>query len=283
MHNKGYLTFLTGKRIILIFFPVLFISPQYSYPSENYPLGSRAAAMGNATVMISDLWSVHHNQAGLASLTAIQAGFHYENRYFLPELGLHALAIAVPASPGTLALSYTYFGFTQYNESKLGLAFGRMFGERISAGIQLNYLHTFISGDYGSGGNLTVEGGIIIRALEGLLVAAHLYNPARTKNIVSYGEPLPVILRVGMAGLFGENILTSVEAQKETGRRTVFKAGLETVFHGPFFLRAGITTVPVQGSFGLGYIHGKLTADLAFTNHQQLGYSPHITINYIIR
>jgi hypothetical protein len=283
MHKKGHSVFSAGKWIMMVFFPVFFFIPQGSFPCTNYPLGSRAAAMGNAAVTTSDLWSVHHNQAGLASVSAIHAGFHYENKFLVPDLGLQAVALAVPASPGTLGLSYTYFGISRYYESKLGLAFGRMFGKRISAGIGINYLYTYIAEDYGDSGRPSVEGGFITQPFDGVFVAAHIYNPTRAKNIVPYGVPFPSVMRMGIAAVAGERILAAVEAMKESGRKTVFRAGLEMGFQGSFYLRAGVASEPVQTSFGLGYIHGKLLADLAFTNHQQLGYSPHISISYILR
>ena len=284
MYKKGYNTCFTGKRILLIFIPV-FIFLFYSSLSanENYPLGSRAAAMGNAAVAFSDIWAVHHNQAGLAGLSSLQAGFHHENRFLEKEFGLQALAVALPARPGTIALNYTYFGFSHYNESKLGLAFGRMFGERIAAGIQINYLHTYIAGIYGETGNLTAEGGFIAQPVRGLFIAAHVYNPTGTKIKTYYDEPVPTVLKLGLAGYLGQRVLVSVETEKDLNHKAVFKAGAEMGVLGSLFLRMGIKSDPVQSSFGIGYIFGRLAADLAFTNHQRLGLTPHFTACYAFR
>ncbi len=284
MLNKRNTFFFSGQMISMILFPVFFFLPVAAFPSgNNYPPGSRAAAMGNASVATSDLWSVHHNQAGLAGLTAFQAGFHYENRYFVPELGLQALALALPASPGTIGLSYSYFGFSHYNESKLGLAFGRRLGEKIAAGIRINYLYTSIAGDHVNRGAITAEGGIIAQPVKGFFIAAHIYNPARINKHVNHGEPQPVIFRAGIAGLAGERLLVAVEAEKESDFKTVLRAGLEMEFAGEFYMRAGLSSGYIQSSFGLGYAFGKLIADMAFTSHQILGFSPHITVNYILR
>jgi hypothetical protein len=280
MIKKGE-EFLTGKVIGLAFFPFLFFS--YTAPAaatHNFTPGSRSAAMGNASVTISDLWSVHHNQAGLAFLTAVQAGFHYENRYFMPELGYQALALALPASPGTFGLTYTFFGFSGYNESRAGFAFGRTLGEWISAGVRINYLHTFLEGYSRIPGRVTAEGGIIVKPGGGLLIAAHLYNPARIGRPVEYHDPLPVIVRAGVSAMAGENILIALEAEKESGYNTLLKSGIEMGFAGPFYLRTGFSLRPVQPSFGFGYAAGSFAADIAFTNHQVLGFSPHITIVY---
>jgi len=47
-----------------------------------------------------------------------------------------------------------------------------------------------------------------------------------------------------------------------------------------FFIRAGISTNPVQNSFGIGYVHNRLKADIAFSTHQLLGITPHFTVIY---
>lgn len=281
MQKKGYTICFTGKRVTLIFLPVfiLLLNRPLS-ANENYPLGSRAAAMGNAAVALSDIWSVHHNQAGLASIFAIRAGFHSENKFMVPEFGLQAFALAIPTKPGTLGVSYTYFGFSKYNESKLGLAFGRMFGERISAGIQINYIYTYIAEDYGDTGSLTVEGGFIAQPADGLFIAAHVYNPIGTEIKTYYDEPVPTILSFGLAGYLSERLLIAAEAEKELDHRVVFKAGLEMSFLGSLYLRTGLSSRPVQSSFGIGYVFGKLAADLAFTNHQVLGFTPHLSVSY---
>ncbi|MFP4365815.1 MAG: hypothetical protein ACLFQA_01865 [Bacteroidales bacterium] len=249
----------------------------------NHSPGSRTAAMGNAAVAIGDIWSVYHNQAGLASITSWQAGIHHENRFLLPELGLQAFALAIPAVPGTIGLSYTFFGFSQYNEGKVGLAFGRYLGERISAGVQINYLYTHVAGHYGETGSLAVEGGVTVEAIEGVFVALHIYNPKEFR-INKTGEPSTFsAIRFGVAGSAGENVLVSAEAEKQTGYKTVFKAGMEVGCKAPFFLRTGIRTYPVQSTFGIGYIFGNISADMAFAHHRHLGLTPHISIIYTFR
>ena len=93
---------------IKISFSLLFIisvSGKINAANDNYPLGSRAAAMSNISVMLSDVWSVFHNQAGLAGLEHIVIGFHHENKFIVPQYGLQALAIGIPVRPGTIGVT----------------------------------------------------------------------------------------------------------------------------------------------------------------------------------
>ncbi|TVR68271.1 MAG: hypothetical protein EA408_13685 [Marinilabiliales bacterium] len=282
MKKKAQRSCRTGRRAAWLSLPVfLFIAFIPLSGNENYPLGSRPAAMGNAFVAVGDIWSVQHNQAGLAGLRSFQAAFHHENRFLVPEFGLQAVAAALPFRPGTIGVSYTYFGFTKYYESKLGLAFGRGFGERFSAGLQVNYLHTYIAGDYGYAGNVTVEGGFIAEPVDGLFVAAHIYNPTRATRYTYYGEPLPTVLRFGVSGYLSESLLAAAEAEKDLDNRMVLKGGLEMGLFESLWLRTGIISDPVQPSFGIGYGFGGLVADIAFTGHQVLGLTPHFSLSYI--
>ncbi len=269
--------------IVMIIIPVLFyLDIRTCSAFHNFQAGSRAAAMGNAAITSSDLWSLYHNQAGLASMHTVHAGFHYENRFLVPELGFHALALAFPARPGTIGIGYSHFGFSGYHENKLGLAFARLYGKKFATGIRINYLHRFIAGGYGRSGRLLVEGGITVQPFEGVVVAAHIYNPAGAKMADNHNRSLPVITRIGISKLSGENLLVAAEIEKEQDSKVVFRTGLELGFSGPFYLRCGLGTRPVQTCFGMGYTTGKLSADMAFTNHRILGFSPHITVSYII-
>ena len=56
-----------GKKIFLIFNILVFCGFNCIAVDENRPVGGRAAGMGNSSVMLSDLWAVYHNPAGLAA------------------------------------------------------------------------------------------------------------------------------------------------------------------------------------------------------------------------
>jgi hypothetical protein len=94
--------------------------------------------MANASVMIPDIWSVAHNQAGLGFLSNTQFSFHYENKFMIPQYGLNALALAIPTRSGTLGFSFYYFGYSKYHEMKSSLAYGKRFGENFSQSLGLD-------------------------------------------------------------------------------------------------------------------------------------------------
>lgn len=254
--------------------------------NDNYPYGGRQAAMGNAAVALYDFWAISHNQAGLAKLTRPAGGFYFENRYLVKEMGLGAAAFALPTNSGVFGLSVSYFGYAQYHESKIGLAYARSFGEKLSVGMQFNYMYSFVGGDYNNAaGNVSIEAGMIYELLPGLNIGAHIFNPTRAKlasvdNL--YDEYIPTIFRFGMAYSFSDKVILSLETEKDIERKPAFKAGIEYQVINHLFIRGGIGTNPTQNAFGFGFQTGSFTIDLSTSFHHVLGYSPQISIRFDI-
>lgn len=264
---------------IFCFYPgLIFFSLNIFAAGENFPIGTRPASMANTYVMHADIWSVYHNQAGLGFYPQFSLGFHHENKFIVPEYSLHALALSIPVKPGTLGLSYSYFGYDKYNESKIGLAFGKSFGNKLAAGIQTNIHHVYIAGDFDNRNALTVEGGIQYRPNEKTALGIHLFNPTRSNISSNKSDTITTTLRAGASYSPFEKLLLGIEIEKHIDKNPVFKAGIEYQLFESLFLRTGISTNPVQNTFGLGYKMRKIFADIAFTHHQILGFTPHFSL-----
>ncbi len=248
--------------------------------NDNYLFGGRPAAMGNAAVTLYDLWAVSHNQAGLAGIENIVAGIYMENRFLIPELNFGAGAVAMPAAGGVFGLSFTHFGYSLYNENKVGLSYSRFFGEKFSAGVQLNYHHLSIGSDYGSKSTMTVELGAIYEVIDNLHIGFHLFNPTMTKVADYDNERIPTIMRGGFSYTFSDQVIFVFETEKDISLDAVYKAGIEYHIIEPIYLRAGIGTNPTANSFGFGLVLGNFHLDLSSSYHHVLGYSPQLGMIY---
>lgn len=260
---------------ILLFIPVL------AYAGNgNVPQGGRSAAMAHASVALSDFWSLQNNQAGLAFYGQPAAGFYFENRFMVKELSLKSGGFVFPVGTGVIGASVSYFGYPKYNESKFGLAWARSFGKILSVGLQLDYLLTSIGSDYGRKGIATFEIGLLSKVSEQLSIGAHIFNPLHVKFAEYDDERLPAIFRIGAAYAFDENILVTVEAEKDTEFDPVLKVGIEYQVVKSVYVRGGISTNPGLYSFGFGLNLNHLRVDLSSSVHQVLGYSPQISMIY---
>ena len=248
--------------------------------SENYPVGARSSGMANSTVMISDLWSIYHNQAGLAYMKNIYAGTYFENRFNISELSIKSAAFVLPTKTGNFGATVTHFGYSNYNESKFGLAYARKLSEKFSVGLQFDYLNTCVGDEYGNKGTFIFELGLMAEPVENLLIGAHVYNPTRSKFAVYQDERIPTVFRFGLGYKFSEKVLLTVETDKELDYKPTYRTGIEYHFMKNFYLRTGISAKPNQNFFGIGYVFKRLSVDVAFSTHEVLPMTSHFSINY---
>jgi hypothetical protein len=263
-------------------FLVFCLTFQFSLATDNYSVGARSAAVANASVTYSDIWSTYHNQAGLAFVKNVEIGAYYENRFLVKELGLRSAAIAVPVGKlGAFGLNTTFFGYATYNEKKAGLSYAKKFGDKIAAGIQLDYLNTFFNDEfYGSRTSFTTEAGLIAEPIANLKIGAHIFNPTKEK-IAEYGdEHIPVIMRLGASYKFSEKVLLSSEVEKDVDFDNVFKTGLEYHPVEALYIRVGIASNPTLSCFGFGFRLKQFIVDMSTQYHQVLGFSPQFSLGY---
>jgi len=93
-----------------------------------------------------DVFSFTVNQAALAQLKNSSAGVYGERRFLLSELNNYAVVIGLPTAAGNLGVKADYYGFSDYNETQLGIAYGRKLGEKVDIGAQFNYQGIRIAG-----------------------------------------------------------------------------------------------------------------------------------------
>lgn len=251
--------------------------------NEDYPIGARSAAMGNASVSLSDVWSAQHNQAGLGFMRDYAGGVYYENRFLLKELSVKGGAVAVPVKGGTFGLCITNFGYSQYSENKYSVSFAKAFGKIFSAGIAIDYLSTHIAEGYGSRAVFAAEAGIQAKPLKGLTIGAHVFNPTRAKLADYNEERLPTIIRLGADYNFSDKVILAIETDKDISQKAIFKAGIEYKMVKEFYLRAGVATNPTLSSFGFGLNLKNLKIDFSASYHQVLGFSPQFGLSYTIK
>ena len=260
--------------LVLLFFTNISLKSQIDF------FGARAIGVSNASITYQDNWAQLNNQAGLSSLEDITVSAGFANSYFIKELGTNTIALGLPTKSGVFGLNYTYFGYSKFNQNKVGLTFAKQLGKRISAGIQINYLYTHIEGEYGSNGAAYGEIGLLTEPIDDFFLAAHVSNFWRTKYTDYTDIYIPMVFRIGAAYLLYDQALLSIEFEKDIERDLVFKSGLEYDVNKQFFFRFGIATSPMMYSFGFGYKIKAFKADIAFYKHSVLGYSPAISLNY---
>ena len=269
------------KSACFLIFILIFQFHPASASDGNQAGGARSAAVGGASSTYADLWAAFHNQAGLGRLKGVSVGLTNEFRFLLPELSVRGLALAIPTKrSGVFALSISYYGFNLYNEKKAGLAYSRAFGDKVSAGIQIDYLNVHLAESYGDRHAFTVEAGIQAMLIKDLVIAAHVFNPTRARLADYDDERIPSTLKLGLGYTISDKVILSAEAEKSLEEKNIIRAGIEYHIVKQLYLRTGISSDPGMYAFGFGLLLDRLRIDLASTYHQVLGFSPQLALSY---
>jgi hypothetical protein len=267
-----------GNKVILI---VSFLFIEISiYAGGDFPvIGSRQAGMGRSSVALTDFWNLQNNQAGVALIDKFGAGIYYESQFSLNQLSTKSAAFLAPTKIGVLGLTFNYFGYSLYNDIKIGLVYARSFGQYLRVGLQLDYLQTTLGDDYGSKNNVTFEIGLQSDITEQLTLGAWVYNPIQV-NIADYDdEKIPAIFRFGIAWEITEGFIATVEAEKNTNiQPIIIRGGLEYGLKEKFFFRGGFSTQEEIFSMGFGFNLKPVRFDISAVMHESLGFSPQASL-----
>ena len=248
--------------------------------NDNNNTGAASAGMGNASVSLSDIWSAGNNQAGLAYQKNIAAGIYYDNKFLLKELSHKVVVAAIPVKKGTIGFTTGCFGYKNYKENKYGLAFSKAFRENFSAGVQIDYLTTYIAEGYGIKRSAVAEAGILSKPIKNLTIGAHIYNISRTKLNDYSNERIPIILRIGGNYKFSGKTIVAIDAEKNIDQPLQFKMGFEYMPVKDFFIRGGISTNPSKCAFGFGFKIKNTMINIASSYHSVVGFTPALDISY---
>ncbi len=246
------------------------------------PIGSRSAALGHASMCLSDVWSTRNNQGSLGFVRQTQIGAFYENRFLLKELSQSGFAVALPIKKGTFGLSYSNLGYKLYRESQTSLSYAMLLSKDISVGVAFDYLTTKIADVYGKANAITGSVGLTAKILPQLVVSTHLYNPFRAKITNYNNEKVPSIFKVGAQYVFSKKVFLVAEAEKTSLQKVNIKGGIEYQPASIIYIRVGASTYPTQAAFGLGVNYNGLKIDVSSMYHSVLGFSPQVGLSYAI-
>ena len=246
---------------------------------ENRPAGARSLSLSHAFVSVSDPWSTFHNQAGLSAIDHFSAGIFCESKFLVDELSLTAGTIVLPVNKGVFGISFFQFGKSSYKESNIGLAFAKRLTKNLQAGIQLDYSSNRFPENSHPFGFVTFEIGAIYSPNQKLFLGSHVYNPI-SNGIKTYEgkQKSPIRFRFGGHYQFNDLVLLSVETQKDFKHPLLLKSGIEFLPAKNLALRFGVSGKPFNYTAGFGYVFKKVTTDIGFGYHGNLGLTPSVSL-----
>lgn len=242
------------------------------------PVGPLQAG-GAYSTQFQHVFTALHNQAGLAHISTVSAGVYAERRFMLAATSLYAVAVAIPTPSGTFGLFAQHFGYNVFNQQKLGIAYGRTLGSKVSIGIQADYLAASIQ-QYGRAGTVTFEAGCLLHITPQLHAGIHAFNPPARQLYKAGAQDIPVVYSAGIGYEVSGSLLFSAEAIQETGRPVTTRVmGTYRVIP-RLSLQLGIATDPQLSGGGISFSWQSLRIYVSGSYHPQLGITPATAVTW---
>ncbi len=260
------------RKIYLLYFflPALNFAKAQSLRK---PVSASYIGLGAYSMNHADVFSITSNQAALAQIENSSVGFFGENRFLLAETNLYSAIVAVPTKEGNFAFQADYFGYKNYNESQLGIAYARNVGTKLDLGIKFNYYSFRIPG-FESPSTVNFEIGVICRFTEKLTAGMHIYNPVGGRLSKTENDKLSSIYSFGIGYEASDNFFVSAEMVKQEDLPVNVNAGVQYNFAKQFFARFGIASQNESPYGGAGVSWKNFRLDISASYHPQLGLSP---------
>jgi hypothetical protein len=177
---------------------------------------------------------------------------------------------------GGVGILASYFGHEDYNETKLGVGYGKSLG-KVDIGIQFNYYSWRIAG-YGKEALFNFEIGAILHISDQVYAGLHVFNPTGSQFGRDRMEKLASAISAGLGYEASDKVLISAEIIKEEDKPVIINTGVQYVFAEKFFARLGIYTEATHLYFGTGFKWNSIRIDITGSYHPQLGFTPGILL-----
>ncbi len=260
------------RKISFLYF-FLFVFGSLSAQSLRKPISASYIGLGAYSIHHVDVFSVTANQAALARIEDPAFGVYGEKRFLLAETNMYSAIIALPTKEGNFAFQADYFGYKNYNESQLGIAYARKVGNKLDLGIKFNYYSFRIPG-YENPSTVNFEIGAIVHVSERINAGVHFYNPVGGKLSKTENDKLSSVYSFGLGYEASDNFLMSIEMVKQEDLPVNVNAAVQYNFAKKFFARFGVATENETPFAGAGVSWANFRVDVSASYHPQLGLSP---------
>jgi hypothetical protein len=256
----------------------LIVFHSVSAQQGDYSMGARSSGMGSANVALADPSSAFNNMAGVARQEKSSILFSIKNLYSLEGLFALGAAYNQKYKQGAFLFNLYRFGDRLFSEHKFGMGYSHQI-RFVSLGVQLNYLQQSIE-SFGTSGSIILELGGMAEIFPGLILGAYISNPNRATIGRYVREPLPVVMKTGLAYKPDEKITLCWELQRGPDDHTFLKIGLEYILSEIFPLRAGTVLNPARFTYGFGIHLKKIQLEYGTELNALLGITHQLSINY---
>lgn len=218
------------------------------------------------------------NTANLGFLKNSGAGVFAERRFGLSDLNNVNATAALVTKAGGIGVQFNRFGFNEFNESQVGIGYGRALNDKVSVGAKINYYNQRIP-TYGNAGTVNAEAGLLIKLTSRLTSGISVFNPAGGKFGVDNTEKLASVYKLGMGYDVSDKVLVVGEITKTENEPVNFIGMVHYQFEKKFYAKAGVSTAANNLFASAGVALSKnFKLEVSASHHQTLGFTPGIVL-----
>jgi len=262
----------------ILSFLLILLSTSTLFAQNN--LGPRLTAMGNNGSAVSDVWSLQANPAGITGIIQPTVSLNYIKHLFSDEISTQALVAVIPFKNNFVGLSFQRYGFSAYSENKVGFAYAKKFGDKLSTSINVNY-HQIKITNYGTTTGFSIDAGVLYHFDKQFTFGAFVSNPSKQKfsnNEVAMQIPTSFNLGIGYSA--SDKVLIATTVSKTLNKPIDVSLGIDYSIIDLLSLRGGLSAKPFKQYAGFGLNYRKFLLDMATTYDANLGYAPQIAVGY---
>jgi len=257
--------------------------------------GARPAALGQAyTAMQNDIGAMAYNPASLSSLSSGQMSFLYHRGIVDDAFG--QFLVGAPTTNGAIGISVGYYnggsidlvtGGSQHSvnaqtDLDAGFGYGRKWGP-LSAGFTAKYISSELA-QTSKAHAFALDAGVDFPLNPRVSWGAAVQNLGTALKFMDVGDPLPRIVRTGLAATLGQAYrpVTLLVDLPYLLNEQKLRPGLGAELGlSPIFLRAGYQSgSALEGlTLGMGFSLNRLTVDYSFGFVQRLNTNQRISIS----
>lgn len=263
------------KRILSL--SLLVCAVQLHAQTIRQPLSPFYPAIGVYSKNLADPFSMIVNPASLSNINSSGAGVYGERRFLVDALNQYTAVAGFKTSSGNFGLQADYFGYANYNETQLGLGYGRSLGSKVEVGVKFNYYNLRIPA-YNSASTFHFEAGVLMHLSEKLHAGFSVFNPIGGELNKETKEKIAAVYRGGFGYEASDKFFITAEIVKEENKNVAVNAAFQYALVEQLLIRAGINTLNEQPFAGAGLKLGQMRIDFATSYHPQLGLSPAVML-----
>ena len=268
------------NQILIVSLALLCFSAT-SYSQSLYFSGPVSNSLAYVKVFDDTAWATLSNVSCLSTQKSWSVNASYQLRFNMEELSTRVASLVAPTKYGTFAALLFQSGYSKSNYSRYALSYSRLFGDKISAGFQFNYL-THQLENSALVGNLYSSLGITVQTTESIDIGVFIQNAEQAKlNYYETEYIIPSFFNIALRWSTVSHFLIIGEFEKETEHDPVYKTAVQFSFKDKLMVRGGVKGKPVEFTFGAGCQLSRIAIDVGFSHHQELGLTSSAGISYL--